>query len=528
MEEQKLSEAGQFNFEVVNLITSEGNLTPVTDLTQQIEIYEDIQSNSITGYIFLQDTMGLTNIGPIIGQEYLQILITTPSLKGKKSKVDFTENLLHVTGIVSQTEVNNATFTTLEFTTSELIHSKRKRINRPLEGEYSSLVTTLLKSDLSCKKDLYIETSVGTKYVSPHNRTPFNMIAQFAKQAVSKEHGSPTYHFYENIRGFHFRSLESMYAEGSKYTYAVVEPGAKTGKEPGLSDGKVMDEKLTRDLATILEYQVLSGRNLMEIAPSGALSSTLTSHNIFHKNYTVTSFNYFDDYEPEPGKIDNKRKMINFFTNEKDNPLYSHAFVDKEERRISDFTYTTFLAPDTEIRTRDSQADFNSTDLKSSQYDRWSRSIFGGVEKKYLFDQRKSSNWLQRRRANLLNLNATGSLAIEVHGNTALNCGDTVTVNLPEASFNGGSPDGLSRFYRGVHLITTLAHSFDVATRKHSMNLVLSKDSVKQPFDVTSFFGNKDDGFVETKPIKNGKTYNEEQFYSQTPDYDEKVDRGIS
>lgn len=65
MEEQKLSEAGQFNFEVVNLITSEGNLTPVTDLTQQIEIYEDIQSNSITGYIFLQDTMGLTNIGPI-------------------------------------------------------------------------------------------------------------------------------------------------------------------------------------------------------------------------------------------------------------------------------------------------------------------------------------------------------------------------------------------------------------------------------------------------------------------------------
>ena len=513
MEEQKLSEAGQFNFEVVNLITSEGNLTPVTDLTQQIEIYEDIQSNSITGYIFLQDTMGLTNIGPIIGQEYLQILITTPSLKGKKSKVDFTENLLHVTGIVSQTEVNNATFTTLEFTTSELIHSKRKRINRPLEGEYSSLVTTLLKSDLSCKKDLYIETSVGTKYVSPHNRTPFNMIAQFAKQAVSKEHGSPTYHFYENTRGFHFRSLESMYAEGSKYTYAVVEPGAKTGKEPGLSDGKVMDEKLTRDLATIQGYSILGRGNFMEAAPSGALSSTLTSHNIFHKNYTVTSFNYFDDFEPEPGKIDNKRKMINFFSGEKDNPLYSHAFVDKEERRISDFTYTTFLAPDTEIRTKDSQADFNSTVLKSSQFDRWSNG-----EKKYVFDQRKSSSWLQRRRANLLNLNSTsGALNIQVFGNTALNCGDLVTVNLPEASFNETSPDGLNRFYRGVHLIKQLQHSFDKAAGKHTMNLIISKDSVKQSFEGDDF----GDGFIETKPTKDGKTYNEEQFYSQTPDYDE-------
>ena len=512
----KLSEPGQFDVETVNIITSEGVIIDLTESTIEINFFESIEANSVTGYIVVQDSVGATNIGPFIGQEYLQILISTPSLKGKKSKVDFTENLLHVTSIVEQEETNNVTFTTMEFVTSELVHSKRRRINRPLEGEYSSLVTTLLQSDLQCKKDLYVETSMGTKYVVPHNRTPFNMIAEFARQAVSKEHGSPTYHFYENLKGYHFRSLESMYAEGSKYTYANVEPGAKTSNVPGLSDGKVMDEKLTRDLAAIQSHKVTSGRHLMVTAPMGGFSSTLTSHNIFHKNYTVTTFNYFDDYEPEPGKIDNKRKMINFFSGEKDNPLYSHAFVDKEERRISDFTYTTFLAPDTEIRTRDSQADFNSTDLKSSQYDRWSRSIFGGVEKKYLYHQRKSPNWLQRRRANLLNLNSSGALAIEVFGNTALTCGDTVTVNLPEASFNGTSPDGLSRFYRGVHLVKTLKHTFDVSAKRHMMNLVLYKDSVKQPFE----FEDRD-GFVETKPTKSGKVYNEEQFYSQTPDYDE-------
>ena len=519
----KLSEPGQFDLELANIITSEGVVVDLTASVVQVQFFESIESNSITGYLIVQETVGLTNVGPLIGQEYLQILISTPSLKGKKSKIDFTKNLLHVTSMIEQNEENNTTFTTFEFVTSELVHSKRRRINRPLEGEYSALVTTLLQNDLQCKKDLYIETSMGTKHVIPHNRTPFNMIAEFARQAVSKEHGSPTYHFYENLRGFHFRSLESMYAEGSKYTYANVEPGAKTGKEPGLSDGKVMDEKLTRDLAAIQDYTVTAGRHLMVTAPSGGFSSTLTSHNIFHKNYTVTTFNYFDDYEPEPGKINNKRKMINFFSGEKDNPLYSHAFVDKEERRISDFTYTTFLAPDTEIRTRDSQADFNSTDLKSSQYDRWSRSIFGGVEKKYLYHQRKSPNWLQRRRANLLNLNSSGALAIEVFGNTALTCGDTVTVNLPEASFNGTSPDGLSRFYRGVHLVKTLKHTFDIGAKRHMMNLVLYKDSVKQPFE----FEDRD-GFVETKPVKSGKVYTEEQFYSQTPDYDEKVDRGIS
>ena len=40
---------------------------------------------------------------------------------------------------------------------------------------------------------------------------------------------------------------------------------------------------------------------------------------------------------------------------------------------------------------------------------------------------------------------------------------------------------------------------------------------MKQLFEGDDF----GDGFIETKPIKDGKTYNEEQFYSQTPDYDE-------
>lgn len=502
---KKLRQPGQFDLEIARVITCEGISIDLKEAAtvMEIEFSEDVGSNAILGFIVFHETVGATNVGPLIGQEYLQILINTPSLKGKKSKIDFTENLLHVIGIPDVKEVNNVTITTMSFTTSEVIHSKRTRVTRPLEGTFSSLTTTLLQKDLQCKKDLYIETSIGVKHVIPHDRTPFNMIKEFGRQAISKENGSPTYYFYENIRGFNFRSLESLFAEGSKFQFAVVEPGAKTGKKPGLSDGKVMDEKLTRDMAQIIKYNFVQKREHFLVAPSGGLSSNLISHNIFHKNYTSTTYNYFDNRKSE--------KHINTFAGEKDNPLYSDAPVDKEGRRVSDFTYTKFLSPETEIRTKDSQADFNSTVLKSSQYDRWSDG-----KKRYVFDQRKTNNWLQRRRSNLLNLDTSGALTIQAHGNLSVACGDIVTLDIPEASAPDSSGDGKSRFYRDTHLVKAITHDFSVALGAHTMHMTLHKDSVKEKFEL-----NDKDGFVETKPVKTPKIFNEEDFYGGEIDYDE-------
>ena len=80
----KLSEPGQFDLELANIITSEGVVVDLTASVVQVQFFESIESNSLTGYLVVQETVGLTNAGPLIGQEYLQILITTPSLKGKK------------------------------------------------------------------------------------------------------------------------------------------------------------------------------------------------------------------------------------------------------------------------------------------------------------------------------------------------------------------------------------------------------------------------------------------------------------
>ena len=201
--------------------------------------------------------------------------------------------------ILDRKNSGNTSSTILEFVSSELIHSKRTRVNRVLKGSFSDLTKVLLQNDLQCKKDLYIETSLGQKQIITPNNTPFRLIAKFAQQAISKEHGSPTFHFYENLKGYHFRSLESLYSEGSKFTYVESTAGAKVGNTPGITSGPDVDAKLTRDLSVIQNYSILQGKDFLINAPLGGFSSTMIQHDIFYKKFDTFSYNYFDNREKE-------------------------------------------------------------------------------------------------------------------------------------------------------------------------------------------------------------------------------------
>jgi hypothetical protein len=484
----KLLEPGQFDIQKIILITSEGKEIDLLELkaVSEIQLYESIGASAITGYIAIFDTVGLSNIGPIMGQEYLKLVISTPSLTGDNTLINFDEDVLHVTKVVARDNIRDASTNLLEFVSSEVIHSKRTRVNRTLKGTYSELAKTLLQNDLQCKKDLYIETSVGQKQIITPNSAPFSLISRWAQQAVSKEHGSPTFHFYENTKGYHFRSIESMYAEGSKFTYVESVPSAKTGKEPGISSGPDVDAKLTRDLAAIQNYTTSQGKDFFKTAPLGGFSSTMIQHDIFYKKYDTSGYNYFDNRENE--------KHINSFAGEGDNPIYNDAVVDKQGRRMSDFTYATFYTPTTKVK------DKNGV-YKNSQYE-----VYSNDERRYNFEPRKSESWLQRRRSNLVNLETAGTLTVSVHGNTSIGCGDVVTVNLPEAGQNKSTKDGKDRFYKGQFLIKALRHTFNNPTQKHSIILNLNKDSVLDKFK-------KEDGFVEPKPKKSGEIFDDDYFY---------------
>ena len=73
--------AGEYDLREMKILTSAGNVIDVKNIVQVIEIFEDINSPSLSGNITILDIDNIMENAPMIGQEYLSLKISTPSLE---------------------------------------------------------------------------------------------------------------------------------------------------------------------------------------------------------------------------------------------------------------------------------------------------------------------------------------------------------------------------------------------------------------------------------------------------------------
>ena len=198
-----ITNPGDFEIEVAELITSRGVEQDLTPNIISITIFEDIDTSAISGQIFFSNAFALSSVGPLIGQEYLRLKIKTAGFDNTDAMIDYSENVLAITSVNNRTDDKNGIeFIILNFVSSEQIRNERTRVDRVLKGSYSEIVTTLLTDPLGidCRKDLYIEQTDGLKkIVSPH-KTPFNIINMAMAESISKDSKSPTFLFFETLR----------------------------------------------------------------------------------------------------------------------------------------------------------------------------------------------------------------------------------------------------------------------------------------------------------------------------------------
>ena len=248
-----------------------------------ITFFEDIQSSSITGNCIINDLLNLSTIGPVIGQEYLRMKINTQGLSEDEGTFDFTDNLLVVNSLTSKTEgASGNEFLTIEFSTSELQKDQRIRINQSYSGSYSDIFKKIMRDHLSSKKKLYVEPSRGTKKLIFPNFSPFEAINMMKRQATSAHDGSPTYMFFEDFKGYHFRSLSSMYSEPTVFTYKTSVPGSKPNDT-------------VSDLSTVIEFQIQSIGDTAAAQRLGAYASELISYDTYTRRHITTIYNYLDN-----------------------------------------------------------------------------------------------------------------------------------------------------------------------------------------------------------------------------------------
>lgn len=289
---QVLRFAGDVTVSKVRIITAKGFYQDVSAQVLNIQVYEDLFSPFMSGSLILKDSLDLVNLFPFIGEEYLELELSTPSIEKYSIKGKY---YIYKMSNREMTGDKSVVYQ-LHFISLEAIVDLNKKISRVFAGDISKLIEPFIKNKtygLESDKNVSIEdTSNNLKYISNY-WTPIQNIMYLVFSAVNKNK-SPNYVFFENRDGFYFISLESLYSNPVVYQNFVYDKYTRDDLPGGGSA-----RNIEKDYNRIIEISMPTVFDYMDRIRSGMLSSRQISYDITKKTYSDKNYTMFQRFEQQ-------------------------------------------------------------------------------------------------------------------------------------------------------------------------------------------------------------------------------------
>ena len=440
--------AGEFGIDELKIASPSGGVADLlTDvLVIEVNIFEDIFKNVISGTITMSDIRDVITLLPIQGQEELYIKFRTPSLKGKEDIIDFTANPFIIHKVNMRREVSTGgQIYDLSFISPEAIKNTKKRVSKSYvktKANIGDIVDDLMIHDkfgIQTKKEVDIEPTIGTRKYIVTNSYPMTFITKLTKEAKSKN-GSPHYLFFENKKGYHFKTFQFLYKEaqenGIRGEFHVGDIGFDEDVTPDPDSGKNV-----QNFKRVLQYSLNSKKDMLINTTTGFFGGTVMEHNIFNKKIKTKTYNYFDDDD----HIAHERISPN--------RLYSDTAMPSIES-LSD--------------------DIETSNIHVISVSKDGSDIDKSFEKG---DANKRFETLLDRKSRIVEYQDGISINMTVHGQTTLTVGDMVRVSMPAV---GNEDEVEDKLYSGAYLITKLRHTFSPPTRSHVISMEIVKDGLSK------------------------------------------------
>ena len=288
---QVLRFAGDVTIDKVKIITAKGFYQDVGAQVINVQFYEDLFAPFITGSLILKDSLDLVNLFPFIGEEYLELEISTPTLD--KNNIKGKYYIYKMTN--REMSGDKSVVYQLHFISVEAVVDLNKKTSRVFGDKISKLIEPFIKDKTfgleSDKKVIIEDTLNNTKYISNY-WTPIENIMYLADTAINTNR-SPSYVFFENRDGFYFISLERL------YTNAVFQDFVydKYTRDDRPGGGSVRNPE--KDFKRILEISIPTAFDYMDRIRSGMLSSRQVSYDVTKKTYSAKNYNMFQRFEQQ-------------------------------------------------------------------------------------------------------------------------------------------------------------------------------------------------------------------------------------
>ena len=448
MAKSDLQFAGEFLLEECILLTVNGTEVDISALVDTINIYEDIFSMTVSGDVIIKDTNNLVLNAPIIGEEKLKLKIQTPQTSPKTHNETDTSIVDYIVTPLQVYKINkvmgsgeNALIYSLQFTTQEAFRNQISRVSQSYKGDPADIVEKIVrdKNYLDSTRKLFVEPTANMVKMIVPNKKPFVAIQHLCEISNSKQHKeAPSYLFYETTKGFHFRSVDGLCSQDPTMIYKEHIPNSTD--EKGVINAKI-------NLENIEEVSVKAAKDTIYNMSEGFYSSKLRVHDLYNKSLKDYDYHYLDDFSKDTHT-------------DGTSPVISKSPDARTQKTLADY-------PDTKL--------FVSTTSSTKHF---------SEGKEYPYQSDNLDKTLQRRKSRLKQLDRGIKVQVQVPGQTFIQAGDVVELNIGATSASTG--DDLDKTLSGKHLVTTLRHQFSRGEEtKHTIYLETVKDSLEDEYPST-------------------------------------------
>ena len=203
--------AGDYSLDSINIHTHFGYTIDIKKLAIELNIYESIFKNSLTGSIVIGDAQNLVGKLELNGTERISFKLSTPGAKddGIRSIVDAsveTGHPFHVYKISDRQQINpGTTVYTLHFGSREFMRNQRTKVSQAYDGRLDTTVLKIMmdKNYIDTKKEMNMEPTGNSDKIVVPNMRPYDAINMIAKRSLAQKSGAVGYYFYETPKGIY-------------------------------------------------------------------------------------------------------------------------------------------------------------------------------------------------------------------------------------------------------------------------------------------------------------------------------------
>lgn len=302
----------------------------IRNLMIELNIFEDIFSNTMTGHIILGDAVNLPETMPIIGEETLHIKFAS-SDNGNFTYFDKTFDIYKMSD--TSLEGDKTKTYILYFISQGYNVNLNKLISRSYNDYAHNIVINMYEKTMGLDGDkIFVEKSKHTKNLVIPNWTPYRTIDYLTQTTISEAFNTPNYLFYENRIGHHFVSMD----------YLISRPVSQT-----LKYERSNDDMNQYDMSRVSSYFIDKSFDTIDNSMHGMYGSTLITHDIIKKKIETYEYDYIVDFNKSKHTESNPDKLTHSRAGQLENNImlfprnYVNEFVDEwmqqRKSKISQF-----------------------------------------------------------------------------------------------------------------------------------------------------------------------------------------------